>query len=728
MVKIIWTMLLGLSLLTPPQYDLHYLEITSIVYQKYQDLSYEYDGTYKIKYNNIILYENYEAEELSFVIHNKSIYVLFIKEERIEINKYSISGNLITKLVIKNVYTNLGIISFNDNLYLFGGIKTNDLEKLMTEEYDIFEEALFNNIKEKDYKDIDGIVINLKEDLTLQDVFLFNGSGDEYFDKAYIFGNDLYLTGKKEALSGYYYGMGGNDNASFIMQVDNDFKLIQRQIFNEKINNIDLIDDNLIVQTNMAIYVFNGLDSLILSRKLGFESSYSYASNNKLVLEIMDNKVYLYALDGLSLIGEYEIEGYDLETISDYIYLKRLDQYFILDVINQYDFYDLVNYRYYHQVELLTGLYGTYYLIDTEYDKYFDQLVYGEYEAIYKYRCLNQLDLELKASVIIEEEVNVNEGSIYPLGYHLLFSGIGYLNGELVYQNQEVSSLGLNELKLIGADGEERIINFIVEESQNDVKEELISNYDYVSSDNYYELIIDIGDLDSSQIGKLYINEENYDYEIEGNKIITKLPLEEGINAFLVNYLIVNEKEKVYFNYFFKVLRLYEDNLDCFINIEKEDDQTTIDINLGNANYLAKMIELKIWNNYEEKTYYYPLGDANIMVNDTEGEYDYSLSICFYNGSKSLNNLEIVKGKLSLPSAKMGIIKIIEKQEYVNEFKIVFENDNGIKSLETNDYYLELVKSDDYSILLISIIVSIFIGMIIIIFRIKRSRKHSKKI
>ena len=82
----------------------------------------------------------------------------------------------------------------------------------------------------------------------------------------------------------------------------------------------------------------------------------------------------------------------------------------------------------------------------------------------------------------MEKCANVTEGLCYPVGYHLLFSGTGYLNGEVINQNTAISKIGENILELEGIN-ETYQIKFTSVVSDVWLDEELNYDYDYSSFD-----------------------------------------------------------------------------------------------------------------------------------------------------------------------------------------------------------------------------------------------------
>ena len=68
-------------------------------------------------------------------------------------------------------------------------------------------------------------------------------------------------------------------------------------------------------------------------------------------------------------------------------------------------------------------------------------------------------------------------------------------------------------------------------------------------------------------------------------------------------------------------------------------------------------------------------------------------------------------------------VKIINKQEYVNELAFLMNYQEGIKSIEFKDYYISLDKEKDYKLVIISSILGIVLMVLIIIFRCKRKFK-----
>ena len=111
--------------------------------------------------------------------------------------------------------------------------------------------------------------------------------------------------------------------------------------------------------------------------------------------------------------------------------------------------------------------------------------------------------------------------------------------------------------------------------------------------------------------------------------------------------------------------------------------------------------------------YYYPVG--NNSINDISLEGDFDLYFGIYNGSNNLDLLKVFSGSFS--GGKLLDTVVVSKQENINEFAFDIYYNDGIKSVEFRDYYIELKEGKkDFSVM-IYVIFSIVICLIIVFLR-----------
>lgn len=717
MVKLITLLMLGTSLFFA-SFKEYFINVDAICYEEKDGIKYLYDDEYKIIYQDITIYENEVYEDLSFCLIDNYIYVLFKSSEIVTINKYSLSGNLVKSVNLFNIYEGIKITNIDNKLYLYGGIKINDLiNESAKEENDLKEvdKELLSLIIEDEYLGVDGFLLELSSELNILNLDIYKGRSDEQFIDLYFFDDTFLIYGKKGTNSGGIYGNGGIEGANYVLSLDNQFK----QIFNENVLNIKKIDEKYIIVTNNGIYLFNGDNSPISSLKMPLEALFGYITDNFTCLVICQNKGYFFDLRDFSIIYEFDYFGYDYVCFSDYLYFKKEEKAYVLDIANLSNFYTKTYYGSFDNPRIIEGLYGKYVLDEVSYDNFFSPSVYGEYNCHYLYK-QNDLDITFDSIKCVDKQVNVTEGMIYPVGYHLLFTGKGYLNGKIINQNEELTLEGKNVLKIVGIDSSEDI-SFQVDKNQSRFIDNMYSDYDYVA---YIGTNINIYLDSDANIDKVYVNDLEYDVKLDDDKKYISVMVLSGINSYLVSggEITYNDIKKIVpLNYYFKVLGIINNEVDLGISVAKKSENVRIDTFFNKGGEALRCIILKI----NEEMIYYPLESSEIRLDKNINNGDkFSLYLGLYNGSSSLDLVKLFDGNINGNNDKLFDVYITEKQEYINEISFDVSYNGIVNNIEFNDYYIDFNKDSDNSFIIICVIISIIsFGLIVLIRRKKRRLK-----
>lgn len=722
MAKLIACFLLGVSLICD-LYKPYFLDGDTVTYQKQGNLSYVYDGEYKLLFNDTIVYQNDTLEDLSFCKLNNNIYVL-VKRDNYHIYKYSLSGNLLMSADISSFYLDLKIGLIKDRIVLFGKIDIDSLvDKYNHADNDLldFDKSLYESVLGKDYFLEDGVFIFLNNNLEIEDTIVLKGRENECIENLYYLDDKIYITGKKGNVSGGIYGNGGGSNAFYAIELNDNYEVVNRQIFKEKITNFKKIGKNIIISTISDIYTFEDLNCLISSLKMGVESDNCFLTIDFRALIVLDNKAILIDLIDSKKVLEIDTNGYDFSHISEYVYLKKEERFFVLDIINDGMFLKTVEDGYYEQAGSLEGLYGVYELVDTSYNPFFDRLVYGSYQTFYKYK-LDNLVIKLEGITKTKKEVNVKEGMIYPLGYHLLFSGNGYLNDKMIYQYQEVEIEGLNVLRLEGT-SEIDEISFYGSSEQVSFSDDLISSYDYYFIEGS-EMKINIDA--NININSVIVNGYYYDVIYENDEAYINVFVKEGINGYFISAATLEENGRIKtipINYFFKVLGVKNNIVSINSEVYSSDNEVVIRINFEEGQDALRVFVLKVEYNNQDYLHYYPLGNGDISLEDKiTGDYNYQFFIGLYNGSEYYDLVEIFKG--SANGYDLFKTKVVNRQEYLEAIDVVINKSGAVKEIEIGNEYISIVEEKDYKVLVISIIISIIIASLIIVIRYKKRIKQ----
>ena len=412
------------------------------------------------------------------------------------------------------------------------------------------------------------------------------------------------------------------------------------------------------------------------------------------------------------------IEGYDYICASDYLYFKKEDKVYILDLLDESLFLEEVNYCYYKQIEEMNGLYGKYKLESKIYDPYFDRLIYGEYDVDYKYKC-KDLEIIEHGKCFLEMEANVKEGGIYPTGYHLLFSGIAYLNDQLIYQNHEIAYPGEYILELVGTNAK-NVIKFSVSEDQTKFIDNINTSYDlYVLEEKTIKVKIE----SSTPIDVICVNDQLYNTYLEGDFYYINLLVNRGDNGYLIKYGISKDVKLLPINYFFKVLGIIDNVVEANVNVISSSDNVKVDACINTGNEALRVIVVKMKKQGNELIYYYPIGNTSINLNNS-GDAEFSVYLGLYNGSTSFDLVKVFDGDAS---NNIEIeVNVLSKQEYIEELEFVINKNKGINSIQIKDNYINLSYEKNYKLIIIFSCISVILSIIIFYTRYKKKIKKNK--
>ena len=219
------------------------------------EIEYQY-GNYKvIEINNNkieLLYNDSRIQLLNNIYHYKIIYdnevLIVYYKNNINDYIYYIKYNK-GKTVINNKIDNVFIGYFDVLNYYNNHILVTSIDKYENK-------IIKQKYEEKDYLlNINAIAIRLDSNIQIIDCEIYGGKLNDYFEKIYYDYSDevIYITGKKDQLSGYDFGNGGNGTMGYILCVlDDNLEIKEYKIFNNQIINLEL-SENVKVYTNKSL-------------------------------------------------------------------------------------------------------------------------------------------------------------------------------------------------------------------------------------------------------------------------------------------------------------------------------------------------------------------------------------------------------------------------------------------------------------------------------------------
>lgn len=708
-----------ISLNTKPIDNQEKIQSIQCIYEQITDLTIKYGNYSIIENNNNRIEITYNGERLKLIdeynqykaINYDDCLIIFYKQtsnDYLRVIKYN-KGKLIYNKIFDNKFIgNFDVIKY-DEYYIF--VST-------VSEYE--NKTIFQKQYKKSYLlQKNAITIIFDENINIIDCELYGGELDDYFEKIYYDETKglVFITGKKQQNSGYDFGNGGNGSLGYVLlTLNSDLSIQNYCIFNYPISNIEINESSLVVYTTKEIITLNTDLTLIMSLKIDDECCFGMKMNNlyNAVFTRRELKIYYYLKNKCVYTCQYPVitEVEEVFFDDDYLYLRNNKQIikaiFYNDTVSNKEYiYDYFNNQ--EVEEQLLGLPHSFDLQRTLYDKDYDPLVFGEYDIIFDYGLF-----VLNAKINVLERTNVSNGYLYPVGYNLMFSGKGTLNGEEVFNNYAIEQPGDYQLKLYGK-GKDIIINFTVCDMDIKFTEESLKTWDREVRINQ-DLVVDIQYNKDVVIKDIKVNNESYNFKVdEKNKIIS---LSFSSNKTGTIYYVINEITYEYMNQEFTdeinyniIVRYVNNKISLNNKFYNDEENFIFDLHILENNNQLRFLKMVYSDTYQ----YVPLkNNYEINVNTLNDYEKIEFYIVYDVQGKMYEEIFLfdIDYDLSL-STNLGILELNMETEEIQEIVIKMPIDEKVKQIRINnniEYQYQKKKSYSLVIYAIIFIVVLFLG------------------
>lgn len=697
------------------------------IYEEVENEIINYDNYVVICRDNKldILYNDERIRLIDNVFHyeiiyeNDSLTIFFSNSNNSYLNVYSFKkGKMNYYKEINNKFIDeFDVILYRDNFLFVSTISE-------------YENEYIKSIKEeKDYLlNKNGIVILFDKNCNILNCEIYGGELNDSFTNLYFdeYNENIYITGWKDQNSGYDFGNGGNGKIGYLfVKINNKLEIENYLIFNDKIINIQIYDFNINVFTSLSLFVFDSDLNKLSSLKFEYYcifgkqiSKYWVSIFNGTELKIydivknkcIDNLKYEFS-ENIFIIKEYE----------DYLYL--IDNYKIYKCIFYNDIYSnrlfiYDDFKINEIDEYIIGIPRKYKLENISYEENYSPVIFGKYEVYFNYEYFI-----IESNIEVLERANVTNEYVYPVNYNLLFSGIGYLNDQLINNNHKIVEEGKYRLLLKGKD-EDIEINFFVYDMDIFYEENDLKYWDYETRINQ-ELIFEFHYNEKVKIIDVIVNDDSYDFiNDEDNsiiyiKFINNYP---GLYKYFINKIIY-EKNDI----------KYEYNINKFIKLNVIDKKISLNNNFyNNDKYLIVNSEIINNNNkvrylkvlFEDNSYQIiPLKAGNIIINSDKVEEAKFFIVYDVNGSL-LEEKELFSIKYNFKKDNyIGVLGLNIENNELKEINLKLFENNNLKSLSVNDqieYYLD---NSNINIVIISCVIISLVCISVLIFKKAIKRK-----
>lgn len=702
-------------------------KFNSFTVKEYQEINELYYKGEKVSTFSNSYINKYFEDDKYFYIFSKPSY-----KSNIKILVYSKDkGKLFQERTINNIFIGpMDVILDDDNFIIVSSVEDLKIDRFI------------NAFTEKEYLDkVNGVIFkyNIYDNIT--DCNIFGGRLDDLFYKIYKDETSYYVTGIKDQESGGDFGNGGNSSDGgnkgkgyLLVRLNKNFSTFTYKVFKEEIKSLE-ISDKIYCFTNKHMYTFD----YGLNQELGlkFASDCIFGKNmfNYMVAVFTRSNLNIYDYKKNKLIDKYDFK-FD-NSITDVIYLdnelyllnndikyktifydkKYQDFTFIYDNINDSKIPNTI-------ISLPMNLN----LSDIKYEDSYNEGVFGLYDMDLYYD-----NVVINSKMKVLERTNITNGCIYPVGYKLLFSGTGYLNGEEVYNNYKITHPGDYQLKLIGKD-KEVIKDFKVMDMDINYSDDQLKAWDYeVYKDQDLFIDLNIDNIKDIEIKSVIVNNKEQDFKFDkANKKITVIFNEsnEGLYTYNLEKIVYVKDNTVYeemINEEFSVKVIGDKiNLEQFITNDKK--HITISLNVLNNNDSLRFIKMKTKGD-NEKVYYIPFKNGDININTSElGIEDVDFFLVYDNKRKYYEEVYLFSANINFKNKKLGKINLEMENEMVNKIDIILESDEKLMKISVDDEVIyEYTEHNSYIPIIITASLVVLFFVFYKIYKVNKKKKIMNK-
>lgn len=639
-------------------YSLKIIEEEIVLFDTHEKLyNYPADGNVKVvKNGNNLIICSWE---------NRKINIMVLDQFNRLIHKDELPGRFVKEF---------DIIIDNGNLIFVGGITSYD--------------GTFSEYKKNYFNKTDAVICKFDHEYKISKINIYGGFLDEYFTGIKTHDDKIYLKGVKETLSGGDFGNGGNNEYGYIFaELNSSLQLLNYITTKTRILEASFFEDVIYLQTKDYIHTLDYSLKPRHSVKLAAESTFGYHSPNKTGVVYNGTTLNFYNLENQQLIKEYKIIASKVYLVDEAFSFHADDKIINLTIYDLIDFEKEYIYNGEDKNKKINNLFTEKELLKTTSTPAFDPLVYGDYEVDFHYE-----DCVISGKVTVPLEANITDGLIYPPGYNVLFTGIAYLNGQVIVNNHRIKETGNHQLVLVGCNGEEKVIDFTVDKDQIDFDEYLDKTWDYeIYPEQELKILLNINS--EYEINEILLNNnrfENFEVIEEGLEI-TISERNPGIYHYQlqgIKYLVDEEEVVKNLDYQFKV-NVLKNSLSVEGQFTNDRKHIKYKANVYDNESVVRGINVKLISIGDEKYYQFPICDRNIILSglDIDKTYKCYFSLTIDEGNGVLKDFTLfdIELKPNTETTKIGDVHINKKGERLEAFEINIINDKSIPLIYNNN-------------------------------------------
>lgn len=638
-------------------------------------------GNYFLKQKEKEVKLDINTQDFEIVTLGEYIYVIILENGELSKLIYDNRLNYIkSDVIIRDGTENFKVEKSFDKIIIVGG--TNERNELTSEN--------------KGLRGIDGFVFCFNNEKS--DIRFFGGLTDERIIDCLIINDNIYVCGYKSPLGEGDFGNGGKyENSVFISKLNKDCEVEKAIVLNENNNIKSFISygDSMFLLTDKSVYKIDE------SLKIDYKNKYNETIVSGVINEI---GIMTIAFENKLIIKDYHVNKYieipidgKVVEVRDSIKVNSGGENKIIDVILLYRYKNKLAKKYKDELAPIYSLFGKCEVLESKYSPVLNMQVYGEYDYTLNIMTKGKIETKIKTKYVIDKEANVRNGGIYPVGYRLRFTGKGFLNGNKIIDNYQISTPGEYTLELVGVGDERYSLSFSVSSSQIEFSEEMNKNSD---SEMFFSdkpvIRYKVKFSENININYVIVNGNKIDDVYYDNVIATLfIPVgdieETGKHIYNIERVYYNIDNSVYYE---DINELYTINIlndDVSVNVD-EIDKSGIVFSCVDINACLRWFKIIARNKKEEKVFTFPVDSQNLLIKNLEKGTDYYFDVYIVSdiGGKNLSetllfSMFLMEAEESVDFGKLNILKF---ERSLEKFSFEFGKElvkNNMRSIKVND-------------------------------------------
>ncbi|MFA7126788.1 MAG: hypothetical protein WC182_04410 [Bacilli bacterium] len=566
----------------------------------------------------------------------------------------------------------------NESIYVYGGV-TNFLS------------ASYPVLMQPNRALIDAYVVKLDWNLTPVCGLILGGFLDEWFTGLLVVRDCLFLSGCKETLTGGDLGnAGGEDGAHFLISCSWDQGLIHSLYFDQDvIASFTITDEMGIIVTDCAIYRINAVLAIEYAFKFDLDCRFATLMSNFTSLVITPTQAIFYSVMTGGEVGRVPLtlENGLISHYHNKIMIENETGFHEYRPFDCRDFDEEITYQDINQ-QLIYGMDEVLQVEDVHYMIPYQATIWGIYPVMYDFR-----DMNIEGSILVGLSTNVIEGRIYPLGYQLEFTGVGWLDDEVVVNHHMLTTTGSHTLCLQSINGEKRVISFVVDSQQVNGTDHYMEDIDLVGEvGKPFYLLLDVSVDPCVELKQIIVNQEVASFIQDGQRIEIKCEEEEaGYYEYTIEKVMFSSEglkweEQVGLTY---QVCIRPSAIDVLTEFAFGMNEISCDVRVIDPNIRLRGILLTLYSDMEVRTQLFATKDQILSLSNLTPGYPIhvDVALAYDDGTDELAQVRLMRLLLNPtgPTCSIGQVLILQRGASLEKMAFIFSKGSLISEIKAGE-------------------------------------------